>query len=459
MRRRVFVLGSAAAVSLGGGLAAWRGRPAADEPVDPAPLPPPVDAAGRKPVVRSAGPLPPPPDRYHGSEPAVAADADGRVAVVALDHGPGAAGRRLLSWASADGGKTWPAAAPLGRWPTAAAHNVDPWLAADGAGRFFLALLGSDLGGAGGGLRVSEDGGRTWGPAAAVTGKHVDKTVLAVAPGGARLAFLCVGARPGYPDCRPLLYRSADAGRTWKELPTPAELRAPLPDGGWTSEWAPPGGGRPIREHATHPVPIPTGLALRTADRLAAGWMVVSPRPGHRAAVVGTTADGGRTWATTTLATYPFDVRQGGPAVACDRDGTLFVAHPAPKAGGKGLEAVVRTSADGRTWSDPARVSSADADTCRYQAVCAANNLVHLAWVEDRGGKRGVWYRGSSDGGKTWSDPLPLGGPPAGDDWEFAGDYLSVADDGRGTAHVVWAQEPPDKPGAVWHARVEWAAR
>ncbi len=61
-------------------------------------------------------------------------------------------------------------------------------------------------------------------------------------------------------------------------------------------------------------------------------------------------------------------------------------------------------------------------------------------------------------GGKSWSDPLPLGGPPAGDAWELAGDYLSVADDGRGTAHVVWSQQPRDKPGVVWYARVEWAA-
>jgi hypothetical protein len=67
------------------------------------------------------------------------------------------------------------------------------------------------------------------------------------------------------------------------------------------------------------------------------------------------------------------------------------------------------------------------------------------------------------DAGKKWSDRVALSKPGKATQLmtmkgfrTFSGHYFGVADDGRGTAHVVWAVagDQAKQRGEVWHTTV-----
>jgi hypothetical protein len=126
-----------------------------------------------------------------------------------------------------------------------------------------------------------------------------------------------------------------------------------------------------------------------------------------------------------------------------------------------------RRSADGERWVEPVELSRSRAPLKAYPAVAAAGQRVHAVWLEVEDGWCSVWYRGSADGGKSWSDRVAVSKPDKETDLltdkgfrAYSGHYLGVAEDGRGTAHIVWAirapsasGDPPTK-GEVWHTIV-----
>ncbi|HEX3927721.1 MAG TPA: sialidase family protein [Gemmatimonadales bacterium] len=125
-------------------------------------------------------------------------------------------------------------------------------------------------------------------------------------------------------------------------------------------------------------------------------------------------------------------------ALASTPDGTLYIAwrHIFP---GSVRDIVVAHSSDhGMRWSDPVRVHADDwvVNACpRAGPSLQVDSIgrVHVAWWTGKEKAAGVWYARSTDGGKSFSAPLPLG----------------VADFSR-PAHVQLAVGPGDLVAAVW---------
>jgi hypothetical protein len=172
------------------------------------------------------------------------------------------------------------------------------------------------------------------------------------------------------------------------------------------------------------------------------------PKSGRRKLVVSTTKDAGETWKDLHLASYnndSLDVGPPGVALALDGAGAAHAVYCYPAGDKKDYRLLYRRSTDLQTWSDPVPLSSGDADFRGFPAVAAAGDRVHVTWMEQSGGLFNVWYRGSADGGKHWSKPARLSVPErptkllTAEGFKApAGHYMSLAEDGRGTAHAAW---------------------
>jgi hypothetical protein len=234
------------------------------------------------------------------------------------------------------------------------------------------------------------------------------------------------------------VFVSADRGGNWEQLP------GPLGD--------------------THAIPF--SAVVDDAGRVAVSLVAEG---GGSWSFVCTTADRGRTWSEFELVAglqpdrpHPFNGERF-PVLAAGGDGSLHAAYVG--AGAKGL--FVRTSRDWKAWADPVRLTEGDVAEVRMPAVAARGPLVHVTWLERRGGRWQAYYRGSRDGGRSWSDKVLLSVPHAGSqlvgddgfDRVSDDDQTSVTDDGSGTAHAVWVVRGR-RPGAgvVWHAVVRWQA-
>jgi hypothetical protein len=348
----------------------------------------------------------------------------------------------LIVWRSKDRGATWSAPSPLGDDPKA-----DVWLQAGPRGGCFAAYLrGTEP------LEEnytfaavfqrSEDGGETW-KEARVLGPKADKTVLAVSPSGQHLA---VAFNP-LDKPQAVVLRSDDGGDNWQAVPRAAPR-------GWRY--------------------VPWGLVVNDDGAIAAGWTLketVHDLKAEARLLVSATKDAGKTWKDQELATYSSSQAApvgflGSAAVvlALDGSGTAHAVYSYPAGEKKDLRLLYRRSADLQAWSDPVPLSSGDAADFRgYPAVAAAGDRVHVAWMERAGGLYNVWYRGSADGGKHWSKPLCLSRPERPTELLTAegfkapaGDYMSLAEDGRGTAHAAWGvgARAGTAGGEIWHCAI-----
>jgi len=123
-----------------------------------------------------------------------------------------------------------------------------------------------------------------------------------------------------------------------------------------------------------------------------------------------------------------------------------------------------RSSTDGgKSWSARTPIHT-DWPSNAYHLYPAieggAGDAVYVAWMDNRMGGFNVWSRASQDGGKSWSKEVQVSAYVPGYDYKtedgFAftyGDYFGIAWDGRATVHLAWA-EGPDYigPGTVWYA-------
>jgi hypothetical protein len=156
-----------------------------------------------------------------------------------------------------------------------------------------------------------------------------------------------------------------------------------------------------------------------------------------------------------------------GAALALDGTGTVHALAAQPAGQGQLRHVWYRNSRDGDSWSKPMQLSSSGTAIKFYPAIAAAGTRVHAIWVECQDGWCQVCYRGSADGGKSWSSLIHVSKPGRASELmadkgfrTFAGHYLGVADDGRGGAHIVWGVTTPHQPlnqpgdGELWHAAV-----
>jgi hypothetical protein len=110
----------------------------------------------------------------------------------------------------------------------------------------------------------------------------------------------------------------------------------------------------------------------------------------------------------------------------------------------------------GQTWGGVRRLTS-DVYNSYDPSIAAADGQVHLVWADDRSGTFQVYYRHSTDGGRTWTRDVPLTpATPDGGSWHpslvVAGQRLTLAwEDYRDGNAEVYARESLDG-GVTWSA-------
>lgn len=196
---------------------------------------------------------------------------------------------------------------------------------------------------------------------------------------------------------------------------------------------------------------------------------------------VSRSADGGRTWTTTTL-----DVSSAAPncspqfcspgflasqmALTSDNSGVVYAVWNSGSAAG-GPQRIYFSSStnEGASWSAKLEISNAPlgVEHCFPAITAGDSGDVRIAWMDTRKAdakNRPVWntfYRASTNGGATWSPESQLSGPALGYDYIVPAGFLfpfgnlfSIAIDNAGVTHVVWGEGRNFRsPGSIWYAR------
>jgi hypothetical protein len=351
-------------------------------------------------------------------------------------------------WTSADRGKTFALPQPTLPSPEALQHEGDPVLQAVG-NQFFLTFFAKHpkKRGIDGYLLNSTDGGKTWEKVHTFSGGKgdVDRPICAFSPNGRRAAHFCTG--------RIEAMFSPDGGTTW--APTPHPIFPP------------------------NQTCLPQGLTIN--DKRRAIFSYIDPNKKFELAV---TEDVGKTWRrhrfgslTERHRVEPPEMQAAGvtmwaSGVALAQDATETVHALSAQRAEKGdsVDVWYRSSKDGDSWSKPTHLSSSRAAIKAHPAIAAAGTRVHGIWLECEERWCRVRYRGSLDGGKTWSQQIIVSKPgrpselmtEKGFHW-FSGHYMGIAEDGRGVAHIVWGVGKPgllkEGEGEIWHASLRLDAK
>jgi BNR repeat-like domain len=246
---------------------------------------------------------------------------------------------------------------------------------------------------------------------------------------------------------------SSDGGRTWGQLSNTADKAQGV-------------GGQPLAQ--------PDGNVVVPIEVVVSGQVTISSF---------TSADGGHTWSATHLIATPqihrsaANIRNGGllPSAGEDRAGRVYVTWTDCRfeAGCAANDIVLSSSADGVTWTAPARIpldpagSTVDHFTPGLGVDRAtAGRHAHLALgyyyypqtdctIDTC--QLDVGYASSTDGGRTWSRSVQVAGPmmvtwlaPTSSGY-MAGDYMAcpIVTGTRSAFPVFAAAAPPT--GTVLH--------
>ena len=128
------------------------------------------------------------------------------------------------------------------------------------------------------------------------------------------------------------------------------------------------------------------------------------------------------------------------PQLAADAEGGISVLYAVGKEVPgerfpKSALRFIRSADSGRTWSEPRTVNDGtDFGSHNFHALTAAPDGSLLAtWLDARRGKSGVWMSRSTDGGKTWEPNTPIYTDPTCPCCRTA-----VAVAGDGAIYVAW---------------------
>jgi len=101
----------------------------------------------------------------------------------------------------------------------------------------------------------------------------------------------------------------------------------------------------------------------------------------------------------------------------------------------------VRSTDGGKTWSEPLNVSCVDGEYSDTPDIACSGNNVYIVWTDYRGPSRDIWINISHDGGVTWVGEKNLSAQDSRvSDWAHVcawGDYV----------YVVWGDDR-DHPGS-----------
>ena len=387
-------------------------------------------------------------------EPALAADPSSRyVYQVTTRYGrrcDGCPSPWIVFRSSADGGTTWSRDRPLCRcstgWP-----QYDPQIevASDGTVHaVWVEGLSKRLA-----FTSSIDHGQTWSKPRALEGHlgFADKPVLALSRDGSDV-YVAFNAGHSY------VVASHDGGRTFsRPIRTNDGNRYYTAGGGYVA----PDGTVLFAQASYHP-------SSQKVDH-------DPPRPRPVLIEVATSRDGGRTWSHDTVESFAAweacssrscpEMFYGPQAtVAGDARGrVVLVSNGALRSGGDQRVFVRRSPDAGRTWSRRRGVSPADS-VGAFPAVAGTGHGDFRLWfMDDRNGADSwnVWYRRSTDGGRSWGRPHRISDAISGTAYKSSagfrepyGDYGDVAILSSGAAIAVWGEgDSFAGPGGSWYNR------
>lgn len=381
-------------------------------------------------------------------EPSVAADTAGHVYMATTRYGGPNACRgcpdpAIVLRRSSDGGRTWTKPGFICRCRGVEGQH-DPVMATDERGRVFMTWMNDfDVQ-----FARSEDFGRTWSRPGSLDGalNFSDKPWIAVSPSG-RDVYVFFNVSDPY-----AVY-SHNAGRTWSEPILTTRSGLYFFSGGATVT----PDGTVLSSQAAYPQDEDGPISL---------FVLRSANGGKTWDTVG--IDRSRkqppcpSWAGCTAAYYGAQM-----AMASDANGRIYVLYNSNKKREGPHRLYLRYSNDsGATWSLPRQVTRTrkQVDHEFPMIVAAGDGDVRIAWMDDRkrpGRRWNVFYRRSTDGGRTWAQRWRLSDRHGGAPYKSArgfrfpyGDYGQLALDGDGDVFAVWGEGPSyEGPGGSWYTR------
>ncbi len=157
--------------------------------------------------------------------------------------------------------------------------------------------------------------------------------------------------------------------------------------------------------------------------------------------------------------------RVGHTALSIDGAGRIVLLHDgAATAGGPQTVSAWRSSDGGRTWSGPVPISTSGENASAPAVESRGAGDVRAIWYETAGGSDdawNVWSRSSTNGGATWSARAKLSDANTGAAYkstagflELYGDYGEVAITSAGRTIAIWGEGFSfDGPGGAWFNR------
>jgi len=343
---------------------------------------------------------------------------------------------------SRDGGKTWGKQRPL--CACKGPGQFDPMIeVAPATGAVYAAYMN--------GYNVmfirSTDHGRTWTAPVKTFGNVAwnDKPVLAVSDDGTDVYISWNGPKGG----DPWVAQSHDAGRTWTQTKLAnGDHYFYAFDGDVTSD------GRVL--FAESAVDYANNIELTGTTEL---QVFVSD-------------DRGATWSNVIVDRYPpgidcadcrADFYSGHTALSADGRGNVVIAYDAPTED-HGLQRIyARRSGDGgMTWSGRTALSLDGEHATAPMMESRGDGDVRVAYFQTAGGgnldRWSVWYRSSTDGGRTWTSAVKISDRTNGAAYKSAagfgevyGDYGEIGIASNGSAIAAWGEGPSYVgPGGTW---------
>ena len=297
----------------------------------------------------------------------------------------------------------------------------------------------------------STDHGATWSTPVKIYGKvsWTDKPILATSDDGQNVYIAFNGPSSG--DA--YVARSSNAGATWTQTKVVDSTRYyfafdgdVLPNGTVVFSQA--------SISYTGPGSAPEGLvqyhAIRSTNQ-GSSWsnVLVDSRQIGTACVA---------------AGCPSDYYLGHAVVSADAAGNLVMLHDgAVTAGGPQTVWSQTSTTGGASWTAPVALSTSGVNSTFPAVESRASGDVRAYYMQADGGADAwnVWYRSSADGGATWTAPVKISDVTGGTSYKTAagfeepyGDYGEIAITSAGKTIAIWSEgESYTGPGGAWYNR------
>jgi len=138
------------------------------------------------------------------------------------------------------------------------------------------------------------------------------------------------------------------------------------------------------------------------------------------------------------------------PSVAADAKGGLHIAYVARQQSKDAEDVFYTTSKDGKSWSAAVNVSNTPGSSMEPSIAVDSHGGLVVAWSESVPGGTfpDIFSSASSDGGKTWSEPVNISSTPT----QSGASSVSASVDG--IFHMVWTDTGAgDKQSDIWYSR------